>query len=99
MLLAAVQQQGREVILDLKGVGVIDAGGLGALVSLRVAGIHLKLMEPTRQVREILRLTRLDSIFEICGPASTAVPLPQNRETSRGRATFYVTVCQMANSL
>ena len=44
----------------------IGFGGLGALVSLRAAGIRLKLMDPIVRVREILRLTKLDSIFEIC---------------------------------
>jgi anti-anti-sigma factor len=66
ILCTAVQRNGRDVILDLRKVTVIDAGGLGALVSLRVAGICLKLMEPTAHVRRILRLTKLDSIFEIC---------------------------------
>ncbi|MGC1784676.1 MAG: STAS domain-containing protein [Acidobacteriaceae bacterium] len=39
ILCAAAQQNGRDVILDLSQVNAIDAGGLGALVSLRAAGI------------------------------------------------------------
>jgi anti-anti-sigma factor len=66
ILCAAVEQNGRDVILDLRKVDVIDAGGLGALVSLRAAGICLKLMKPTAYVRRIFSLTKLDSIFEIC---------------------------------
>jgi anti-anti-sigma regulatory factor len=54
------------VILDLRKVDGIDAGGLGALVSLRATGICLKLMEPAAHVRSILSLTKLDLIFEIC---------------------------------
>jgi anti-anti-sigma factor len=71
ILCAAVRQNGRNVILDLRKVDVIDAGGLGALVSLRAAGICLKLMEPTAHVRRILSLTNLDLIFGICESEST----------------------------
>jgi len=43
----------------------VDAAGVGLLVSLQAAGIYLKLMNPTKQVREILRVTNLESVFEI----------------------------------
>lgn len=71
ILCAAAQQHGRSVILDLSRVDAIDASGIGVLVSLQAAGIYLKLMNPTEQVREILRLTKLDSIFEICESQSS----------------------------
>ena len=71
ILSAAVRQNGRNVLLDLRKVDGIDAGGLGALVSLRAAGFCLKLMEPVAHVRKILSLTRLDSVFEICESEST----------------------------
>ena len=66
ILCCAVQQHGRDVILDLRKVDAIDAAGIGVLVSLQAAGIYLRLMAPNEQIREILRLTKLDSIFEIC---------------------------------
>jgi anti-anti-sigma factor len=75
VLLAAAEQKRRDVILDLSQVDAIDAGGLGALLSLRAAGICLKLMDPIARVREILSLTRLDSIFKICESESTDVML------------------------
>jgi anti-anti-sigma factor len=62
---------GRNVVLDLTQVDAIDAAGIGALVSLQAAGVYLKLMNPTRPVREILKLTNLDTIFEICESHST----------------------------
>jgi len=71
ILCAAVRQNGRNVLLDLRKVDGIDAEGLGALVSLRAAGFCLKLMEPAAHVRKILSLTKLDSIFEICESEST----------------------------
>lgn len=70
ILCAAVRQLGRDITLDLSGVDAIDAAGVGALVSLQAAGIYLRLMSPSRHVCEILRLTRLDSIFEICSSGS-----------------------------
>ncbi len=96
ILCAAIQQNGRDVILDLRKVDAIDAGGIGALVSLRAAGTCLKLMDPTAQVREILRLTKLDSIFEICESESIDVML-QNVEMGRSGAIFHVGVCPIEN--
>lgn len=68
ILCAAVQQHGRNLVLDLAGVDAMDAAGIGLLVSLQAAGIYLKLANPTPQVREVLRVTQLESIFEICEP-------------------------------
>lgn len=69
LLCAAVRQRGRNVILDLGEVDAIDASGVGALISLQAAGIYLCLMNPAKTVREVLRVTRADSIFEICESA------------------------------
>ena len=68
--LAAVSQtRVRTVVLDLAAVEAIDAGGLGLLVFLHTCayglGSELKLMNPTQRVAELLRLTNLDSVFEI----------------------------------
>jgi anti-anti-sigma factor len=60
LLCAAIQ-----ITLDLSGVTSIDAAGIGALVSLQAAGIYLRLADPTETVREVLTLTKLDSVFEI----------------------------------
>ena len=57
------------VVLDLSGVDMIDAAGLGVLVFVQtlgcVVGFDLKLMNPTVPVRELLEITRLNSVFEI----------------------------------
>ena len=56
-------------MLDLVAVEAIDAGGLGLLVFLHTCahglGTELKLINPTQHVAELLRLTNLDSVFEI----------------------------------
>jgi anti-anti-sigma factor len=66
ILCAAVGQRGRNVTLDLAGVSAIDAAGIGCLISLQASGIYLTLLNPTEQVREVLRVTQLESVFEIC---------------------------------
>ena len=79
ILCSAARQNGCNIILDLTEVETIDAAGIGALVSLQAAGIYLKIMNPTEQVREILRITNLDSIFEI---SSSEVGSETSDETS-----------------
>jgi len=65
ILCAAVQHHGKDIVLDLSGVNAIDAAGIGALVSLQAAGVYVKLLNPTEPVRAVLRLTGLESVFEI----------------------------------
>jgi anti-anti-sigma factor len=59
----------RVVVLDLTEVEMIDGGGLGMLVFLhrwtRDNGIQLKLVNPSRFVREVLDRTRLSCVFNI----------------------------------
>ena len=72
LLCAAVSQHARDIILDLEKTDAIDAAGIGALISLHAAGVYLRLINPSKAIREVLRLTHLDSIFEIgCAPLST----------------------------
>jgi len=66
LLCAASRQHGRTVVIDLGRVDAVDAAGIGMLVSLQAAGIYLRLMNPNQHVREMLRVTHLDSIFEVC---------------------------------
>jgi anti-anti-sigma factor len=96
ILCAAVRQNGRNVLLDLRKVDRIDAGGLGVLVSLRAAGFRLKLMEPTEHVRWILRLTKLDSIFEIC-ESESADEMLGRVEVERSGAIFHPAVGAIEN--
>ena len=59
----------RVTVLDLSKVEIIDAGGLGMLVSLHnwacVNRIQLKLVQPSKPVRQMLELTRLTSVLDI----------------------------------
>ena len=59
----------RVVVLDLSEVEMLDAGGFGVLVSLHnwacANGIQLKLVNPSKQVRQMIELTRLTSVLHI----------------------------------
>jgi anti-anti-sigma factor len=73
LLCTAVGHYGQTVILDMTHVSTIDAGGIGALIALQTAGVYLTLQNPTKAVREVLRVTGMDSVFEIREfPASIA---------------------------
>jgi anti-anti-sigma factor len=64
------QRPARRVVLDLARVDSIDAGGLGVLLVLRewaCSGASVfKLMNVTKNVRQILDLTHLQRVFEFC---------------------------------
>jgi anti-anti-sigma factor len=66
VLCAASRHMGQNITIDMRHVDGIDAAGLGALVSLQAAGIYLKLANPNKQMREVLRITNLDTVFEFC---------------------------------
>ena len=65
LLCAASRQRGHAMVVDLAEVEAIDAAGIGLLVSLQAAGIYLTLRNANRQVREMLRVTHVDSVVEI----------------------------------
>ena len=64
-LLAHTQQ----VVLDLRGVELIDGAGLGRLLAIlhrvNANGGTLRLASPTRRTLNLLQLTNLDTVFEI----------------------------------
>lgn len=104
LLCTAVHSRGRDIILDLAEVEAIDAAGAGALISLQAAGVYLRLANPRKQVREVLRLTGLESIFEISeAPAiagdsraragqlnasTSCLPEPEPRKLEFGRSLY-----------
>ena len=58
-----------QVLLDLASVKHIDSGGLGELVSSHVTldqnGGALKLMHMTENVRELMTITKLLTVFDV----------------------------------
>jgi anti-anti-sigma factor len=57
------------VKLDLARVSTVDAGGLGVMLALREQaesrGIRFELMNVNQRVGMVLKLTHLDSVFQI----------------------------------
>jgi anti-anti-sigma factor len=67
------QSELRTLILDFTRVSTIDAGGLGVLLALReqtqAKGIEFCLVNLSEPVERILKITRLNSVFEISSTA------------------------------
>jgi anti-anti-sigma factor len=71
------------VILDLAGVSIVDASGLGAMLELRgqaeSKGIRFELMNLNKSVRYVLELSRLDSVFEVKSDVERLPTVSRNR--------------------
>jgi anti-sigma B factor antagonist len=65
------------LLVDLKGVGFLDSSGLGALVraltNSQKEGGQTKLVHAGPQIRKLLEMTKLDSVFELHDDLSTAI--------------------------
>jgi anti-sigma B factor antagonist len=61
--------QTHRVVIDLSGVEMIDAAGLGALISVALTAqasqCSVKLAAPGNLIRQLLELTKLTSVFEV----------------------------------
>ena len=83
ILFAAVQSLDdvRAVILDLSGVNIVDASGLGVLLKLReraqAKGIRFELMNVGKWVSKVLKVVCLDSVFHVTS-AVESFPLAAN---------------------
>ena len=64
-----------DVVLDVSRVRFVDSSGLGALVAVLKALLpdrRLALAAPMPNVRSLLSLTRMDSVFQIMAEAPAA---------------------------
>jgi anti-sigma B factor antagonist len=70
--------RGRRIVLDLSGLTYMDSSGLGAIVGLYVsaktASCEFRLINLNKQVREMLRITNLLTMFEACGQYVMKIP-------------------------
>jgi len=77
-----------KVVLDLTRVHYVDSTGLGAIVggytSLTKQGGTLKLVNPSQRTMELLRMTQLNTLFEIFNEVRDAVDsfAPRARSSS-----------------
>ena len=67
----------KTIILNMSQVEYIDSTGLGTLVASQVSaksqGASLKLCNLGRKFQELLQLTKLVTVFEICNTEAAAV--------------------------
>ena len=67
--IAELAAQSRHLVIDLSSVEMIDAAGLGALISIALTAqagqCSLKLAAPGNLVRQLLELTNLTAFFEV----------------------------------
>jgi anti-anti-sigma factor len=79
----AFQPNVSAVILDLAGVSIVDAGGLGAMLELREQaqskGICFELMNLNKWVGQVLKLSRLDSVFRLKSELEGLPAVPGHR--------------------
>jgi len=67
--IAELVPQTRRVVIDLSGVEMIDAAGLGALISVALTAqanqCSIKLAAPGNLIRQLLELTKVTSVFAV----------------------------------
>ena len=72
-----MEKGSRKILLNLHGVGYVDSSGLGELVgtysSVRNHGGHMKLVNPSKRVHDLLQMTRLSAVLEIQADEARAV--------------------------
>src|SRR4030095_11870055 len=70
----------RQFVLKMSDVSYIDSCGLGELVSVcvsvRNSGGDVRLLAPSERVRQLLKITKLDSVFDIL---EDAIPFSASR--------------------
>jgi anti-anti-sigma factor len=70
LLRAVISQDSPDIQIELSGVKGIDARGLGVLAALerwaRNEKRKIRLVNPSKRVREVLETTGLTSVLEVC---------------------------------
>ena len=76
-LLKLLDRHPKRIVINLAGVSYMDSSGVASLVKLlsrvRRANIVLKLCNLTDRVRSVFEITRLDTVFPICGSLQEAL--------------------------
>jgi len=67
----------KRILLNLAAVKYVDSSGVGQLVgtltSARGHGVALKLLNPVKQVRDLLRMTKLHLVFDVHDDEAAAI--------------------------
>jgi anti-sigma B factor antagonist len=69
VVLQLLQAGHRHFVLKMTEISYIDSCGLGQLVSIYISvrnqGGTVRMLMPSQRVRELLKITKLDTVFEI----------------------------------
>ena len=89
--IGVLMEQGKKrIVLNLAGVDFVDSSGLGELVrthaSVRSHGGQLRLLNPSKHVHDLLRMTKLDRVLEIEPDEASALNSFGNTEASGATA-------------
>ena len=67
----------KKIVLNMDNITYIDSTGLGTLVAVQVSaktqGASVKLCNLGRKFQELLQLTKLVTVFEVCNTEAAAV--------------------------
>jgi len=67
----------KNIVLDMKSIEHIDGSGLGILVAAHVGaktqGASLRLCRLSNRLQEVLEITKLATVFQVCNPDAAAV--------------------------
>jgi anti-sigma B factor antagonist len=67
----------KKFVLNLTGLTYVDSSGVGqlvgALTTARNQGGDVKLLKPSRQILDLLKTTRLDTVFDIHEDEAAAI--------------------------
>src|SRR5262245_36291232 len=61
----AEQHGCEELVVDVYDLPIVSSWILGLLAHLQRSGIHVHLYHPSREIREILRVTHLDEVLDV----------------------------------
>ena len=72
-----ISKGNKKILLNLVEVNYIDSSGIGVLVSsfstVHGQGGELKLVNPSKRICDLLRITKLYSLFDVKDDEATAV--------------------------
>lgn len=72
-----IEKEGKPLVLDLAELSYINSSGLGILINLlkrnKGMGGDLYLASPSKEIRELFRITSLDHVFKLFDDTESAI--------------------------
>jgi anti-sigma B factor antagonist len=77
IMIGLLAKGNKHILLNLAEVVHVDSAGIGELVrshtSVRKQGGHIKLVNPNKKVRDLLRMTMLSAVFDVQDDETAAI--------------------------